>query len=552
MAPSQPTPGQIEIKQNLRAFCHSSRPLKLLVRGLFKLSHAVSGVLFRAGRNWNIWQEGAVNGTQVARCCPPERERQLPPGSCRLEPREWSCAKGRAADRGASSMCSHRLTQQMRSGAVGRPEKPLPDPQSPVGKLATALRNGRRLRGLSYVDLAKLTPQYSVATLQRAASGTVVPKREVVRAFAHACALDVDDIDRVWIEAYRARQGGRSTGAQAPSPHLIRDLPDLSAALEELRRACGAPPYREMQGRARAAGMELSRSTAYRISVRRQIPGSVACMEAFLVGCGLHPRRRAEWLTAWLRARQHADSARLASMRETEQLEAVVADTPSGEVSQEMAMRLLRKADFDALERYRGFDTPWTVECIRCAATLRVRLSDVVMQRTTCMECPAINERVRKAWADLLANSSGALSRQEVRALRAATVLQARFQRGQLDVPVFVADKETGAVLQSSAWHPAFEAALRRRIRRRFHLAVLLVYDYDTMPSLRNGNRQRRLAKAAGVVDGPIEGPPRQDAPDTPEHAPGRDGSREAEPRRLAPVPEEPQRSWPLTTNSGI
>lgn len=435
---------------------------------------------------------------------------------------------------------------------MGRPEKPLPDPQSPVGKLAVALRSGRRLRGLSYVDLSKRTPRYSAATLQRAASGTVVPKREVARAFAHACGLDLDEIDQMWLDAYRARQGGHSTGARAPSPHLIRDLPDLSAALGELRRACGAPSYRVMQRRARAAGLELSRSTAYRISVRQQIPGSVACLEAFLVACGLPPRRRAVWLAAWLRATQHADGARLASLRETQQLEAVVADRPSGEVSQETAMRLLRKADFDALERYRGFDAPWTVECIRCAATLRVRLSDVVLQRTTCMECPEINRRVHKAWADLLANPDGALGRQEVRALRAATVLQARLQRSQLDVPVFVADKETGVVLQSSAWHPALEAALRRHIRRRFHLAVLLVYDYDTMPSHRNGNRQRRLAKAAGVVDGPIEGPSGLNAPDMPEQATGHDVSREEKRGRIDGVLREPQRGWPLTTNSGI
>ncbi|MGW4984417.1 transposase family protein [Streptomyces mirabilis] len=100
--------------------------------------------------------------------------------------------------------------------------------------------------------------------------------------------------------------------------------------------------------------------------------------------------------------------------RDMKQLEAVVADNPTGEIVQETAMRLLRKAGFDALERYRSFAAPWTVECQRCAATLRVRLSDVVLQRATCMDCPEVNERVRKAWADLLENSAGALSRQEV------------------------------------------------------------------------------------------------------------------------------------------
>ncbi|MEU0119429.1 helix-turn-helix transcriptional regulator [Streptomyces bobili] len=390
---------------------------------------------------------------------------------------------------------------------MGRPEKQIPDPLSPVGKLATALRKGRKLRGLSYAALSELTRDYSAATLQRAASGSAVPKREVARAFGHACGLDVEEIDRLWLDAHRGRQRGHSRGAHAPLPHLIRDLPDLSFALSELRQSSGAPSYRVMQDRARKAGRELSRSTAYRIATRQQVPGSIPCVEAFLAGCGLPLRHRAVWLEAWLRAHEHARSVRLAGMHEAEQLEALVAGGAGNKVSQETAVRLLRKAGFQAPERYRDFDTPWTVECLQCAGIRRVRLSDVVLGQATCMDCPEINERVRDAWADVLTNRSGDLSRQEVQALHTATVLQARLQRNQLDVPVFLADRETGAILQSGTWHPALEAALRHRIRRPFHLDVLLVYDYDTKESSRSGGRQRRLAKDAGVINGPLEGP---------------------------------------------
>lgn len=340
-----------------------------------------------------------------------------------------------------------------------------------------------------------------------------MPKLEVARAFAHVCGLDVDEIDRLWLDAYRGRQSSRNGGTQAPSPHLIRDLPDLSAALGELRQSSGAPPCRLMEKRALAAGMELSRSTAYRISVRQQIPGSIACLEAYLVGCGLAPRRRAVWLEAWVRAKQQADSARSAVLRETEQLEAVVANGPGGEVSQETAVRLLRKADLDALERYRGFDVPWTVECMRCAATFRVRLSDVVLQRATCVDCPEINDRVRDAWAELLENRSGALDGDEVDALRASTMLQARLQRDHLNIPVFAPDSETAMALQSATWHPALEAALRHHIQRRFSLDVLVVHGYDVKHSARNGSRQRRLAVAAGVMEGPVDGPPADTSP---------------------------------------
>jgi transcriptional regulator with XRE-family HTH domain len=362
------------------------------------------------------------------------------------------------------------------------------------------------LHGLTYAALAKQTRVYSAATLQRAASGTVVPKREVARAFAHVCGLDVDEIDQLWSEAYRARPRGRPAGAQAPSPHLVRDLPDLSAALQGLHQACGAPSYRSMQDRARKADMDLSRSTAYRISVRRQIPGSAACLQAFLVGCGLPSKGHAVWLEAWARARQHTDSVRRKTLRESKQLETVVADGPTGEVSHEVAVRLLLRAGFDALERYRSFDAPWTVECVRCAATLRVRLSDIVLQRAACKDCPVVIERVHKAWADLLRNPSGSLNVQVMRALRSCTLLQARLQRNQLDVHVFVPDNPTGTILQPSNWQAEFRTAIEDRIRRQFQLDVLLVYGHNTPASHhRNGQRHRRLAAAAGLVQGPLE-----------------------------------------------
>jgi hypothetical protein len=115
---------------------------------------------------------------------------------------------------------------------VGRPEKPVPDALSPLGKLARALRDGRRILGVSYPTLSEQTQPYSAATLQRAASGVVVPKREVARTFAHACTLDIDEVDRLWLDANRSRQPGRDASVQAPSPRLIRDFQDSSGHLE--------------------------------------------------------------------------------------------------------------------------------------------------------------------------------------------------------------------------------------------------------------------------------------------------------------------------------
>lgn len=425
---------------------------------------------------------------------------------------------------------------------MARPERPVPDHHSPVGKLARALRAGRKQCRLSYAELSERTRSYSPATLQRAASGTVVPKLDVARAFADACKLDIGEIERLWVDAYRGRTGRRADPVQAPQPHLIRDLPDLCAALADLRLSCGAPSYRVMQRRARAAGSELSRSTANRIAERRQSPRTVTSLQAFLTGCGLPEHRHTVWLEAWVRAQQCDDDMRWAVKREVEQLEAVVADAPDGTVSQKTARRLLRKANFDAVERYRSFEAPWTVECLQCGATLRVRLADVVMGRAACLDCPSLNQRVREAWDDLLDNRSGEISREEVCALRSSTVLKARLQHHQMDVHVFVTDKQAGTVLGSTSWHPALEAALRRRLRRTFNLDVFLVLDYDTLYAHRADQRMRRLT-AGGAASRPDRNRER--------------GEQSARRKPPEAVPEDTGTAWdstyplPTTTNSG-
>jgi hypothetical protein len=393
--------------------------------------------------------------------------------------------------------------------------------------------------------------------LQRAASGAVLPKLDVVQAFARACDMNVDEITRLWHAAYRGSLGGRSasrTREPAPRPHLVSDMHGLCVALEELRQANGAPSFRMMERRARVTGKELSRSTAFRITKQKRPPASTDCLEAFLVACEVPPRDRTVWFDAWLRVQRQAALARQEAdgREELKQLESVVADNSRGQVSQETAVRMLRKAGFDARERYRRFDAPWTVECMQCTATLRIRLSDVVLAQASCPECPKLTEHVREAWAELLTNRSGLLSRRLVRALRAATVLPARLQRSHLDVPVFVADRTTLRTLQSPSWHPALEEALRRHVQRPFYLDVLLVLDYDTMPAHRNGHRHRRLAKAEGLVDSPLE-----TSPARPDHVNGTAKHAGASGRNAAAAPDAVGTAsgmpilWKPTSNSG-
>ncbi|MEU0029601.1 hypothetical protein [Streptomyces sp. NPDC006335] len=159
---------------------------------------------------------------------------------------------------------------------------------------------------------------------------------------------------------------------------------------------------------------------------------------------------------------------------------------------------------------------------------------------------------MREAWAELLPNRSGLLSRQQVRALRAATELQPRMHRDHLDVPVFVADRTTLTTLQSPVWHPALEEALRRHLRRPFHLDVLLVHDYHKP---RTGIRHRRLAKDAGLIDGPLEPEPYEESPDLAMPAPLAEGSFgrvaiTAHENTADPDPDVTA-PWKPTTNSG-
>ncbi len=359
---------------------------------------------------------------------------------------------------------------------MGRPEKPIPDAMSAVGKLARALRDARQ--GVPYSVLSARTREYSASTLQRAASGRVVPKRAVARALAAACGRDVEEIDSLWLDAHRERRAPSRAREKAPRPHLVRTRPDLSAALEELWQKKGAPAYRLMERRARKSNLMLSRSTAQRICARRQVPGSAACLEAFLAGCGLRPQERGVWLEAWERLeRQQMENANREHASELRMLETVVADAPSGRIGQDLACQLLRKAGFEALERYRGFQATWTVECHRCAAARRVRLCDVLFSEVVCFECSDVDERVRKGWAALL-RGDVLVGDQMLRTLKKCTLLRVRQRRRYLEVQVYVPDRETKIVLQSGEWHAAFVAALGRHIRRSVSLEVLLIHDY--------------------------------------------------------------------------
>ncbi|MDX3695018.1 helix-turn-helix domain-containing protein [Streptomyces europaeiscabiei] len=179
--------------------------------------------------------------------------------------------------------------------------------------LLTALK-GRS--GLSFTQLAARTAELedtdavSASTLKRAAAPCTVPQEHVVAAFVRACGAafeDERDVLKVW-RAARAEERGILAALRAPSVSGIRTRADFRAALVAAYERAGAPPLRVLQDRAGTDEAEgqllLPLTTAWRITRREgQGPANWSQCEAFLRGCGIHPRRMGPWQDAWKRTR---------------------------------------------------------------------------------------------------------------------------------------------------------------------------------------------------------------------------------------------------------
>jgi transcriptional regulator with XRE-family HTH domain len=111
---------------------------------------------------------------------------------------------------------------------VARPEIRLDRDGSPARELAFWLRQVRTDAGLTYAQLAART-DYSISTLQEAASGKRLPTLSVTLAFAGACGADIGEWREYWTDLSRARATGDSS---AVAPKWARRL--LIEAPEEL------------------------------------------------------------------------------------------------------------------------------------------------------------------------------------------------------------------------------------------------------------------------------------------------------------------------------
>ncbi|MER7729221.1 helix-turn-helix transcriptional regulator [Streptomyces sp. NPDC096323] len=182
---------------------------------------------------------------------------------------------------------------------MGRREKEIITSNAGLRQLAEWLRIQRARARLTYRDLADRAGLHAT-TLQRAASGASVPRLAPVLAYARACDAPPEDARRLWRWARREHVRATYGRHPAPSPRLVRDFADLSAALRDVYEQAGAPPLRTMEKRAGAFGA-LPRSSAHRMVNKQAVPHSLDQFRGFLRACEVPPDWK-EWEDAWNRA----------------------------------------------------------------------------------------------------------------------------------------------------------------------------------------------------------------------------------------------------------
>ncbi|MFI2318459.1 hypothetical protein AMK17_32270 [Streptomyces sp. CB00072] len=183
---------------------------------------------------------------------------------------------------------------------MGRIEKEIATDSPALRELVQWLRDRRTAARLTYRELADLTGLHAT-TLQRVASGHTVPMLDRVLAYAWACEARGDEAHRLWLRARRERARAGGSARPAPSPALVGDLAELSAALRGLYEEAGGPPLRVMEERAGSFG-SLPRSAAHRIVSKQSVPRDLNQLQAFLRACDLPESRWKPWESAWSRA----------------------------------------------------------------------------------------------------------------------------------------------------------------------------------------------------------------------------------------------------------
>ncbi|MFJ8793521.1 helix-turn-helix domain-containing protein [Streptomyces sp. NPDC102462] len=197
---------------------------------------------------------------------------------------------------------------------MGRSKAPVPQ-SAHYYELAQWLRSLRARSGLTYRRMAQLIedariagPGCSAVTLSRADRGTVLPRRDVVEAYALVCGGTRRDARVRWERA--AQRADAADGAGEPPlvtrpghrPEFVYHPAHLLEAMHRLHLDAGRPSLREMQRRARELGAgPLPRSTLADVLAGQRMP-SEELLVAYVRACGQHDEKIPLWRNAWARA----------------------------------------------------------------------------------------------------------------------------------------------------------------------------------------------------------------------------------------------------------
>ncbi|MZE76808.1 helix-turn-helix domain-containing protein [Streptomyces xinghaiensis] len=271
----------------------------------------------------------------------------------------------------------------------------MPDPGSAVGRLAGALRRSRAARRLTQAQAAAVLST-SESTVQRAEAGVSTPKKYVVEGYVAKLGLDPEEAEHLLTEATRPPGRQRRVLTQAPHPGLVSTREELGRALARVWEEDNCPSPRGMQDRAdkaaaRTAGQQqvstqyafLSKSAAYRIAHRRQLPSRVEQLRSYLHACRVKENGYEVWVAAYHRVKvKEKEEAKARTEARAEERRRW-----RGEAGRRRAIEIMLKARLIPAESFSGSATaPWTARCRDCGLVGRFRLASV-RQGHGCREC---------------------------------------------------------------------------------------------------------------------------------------------------------------------
>lgn len=266
--------------------------------------------------------------------------------------------------------------------------KEVPDTDNAVGQLAVALRRSRAALGLTQAQAAD-TIGMSASTIQRAEAGAVVPKKSVVDGYITKLGLGSEEAERLYEKATRPPGRQRRALTQAPHPRMVSTRDEFGRALARVWEENNRPSMQKLEDRVHAAREAeetrkpfafLSRSVAYRISHRQQLPSGVEQLRSYLYACKVKERQFPIWIQAY-------DRVKAKEKEESAAKKTADSGTWRGWRGRRQADSIMANAGLIPAEPFpRSVTAPWAAQCTSCGLIGRFRLLDVGQGRG-CPRC---------------------------------------------------------------------------------------------------------------------------------------------------------------------